>query len=267
MRASPLHYIELGSGPPLLLIHGLFDSLETWSKVLPLLSDRFKIVAIDLPAFGKSALPDRWTESVSGMIGAVAAFLDQKGIEKISLVGSSMGGSLALGIGERYPERVDKIVLLNPYGLPSIPAAVAAARNFLLGNLLPYLLIKPFLRRCAKILYRRSLYDQTLLDEILIDRVILPYSSLRRRRDLFRFLKGISPEEIMKIDHLLPAIRRPVLILWGENDRWLSEAHLARLQRRLPQSRVIKLPSCGHLPQMEKPKEVAEAIFSHIPCE
>ena len=106
-----------------------------------------------------------------------------------------------------------------------------------------------------------------MLDEILIDRVILPYSSLRRRRDLFRFLKGISPEEIMKIDHLLPAIRRPVLILWGENDRWLSEAHLARLQRRLPQSRVIKLPSCGHLPQMEKPKEVAEAIFSHIPCE
>ncbi|MDC4205690.1 MAG: alpha/beta fold hydrolase [Candidatus Manganitrophus sp.] len=255
-----LHCLETGAGPPLLFIHGLFDLLETWERLTPLLSDQFKLCAIDLPGFGKSPLPEEWRESLSGMIEAVVAFLDSKGIEKTSIVGSSMGGGIALGVAGRHPERVDKIVLINPYGFPSPPVAAEVARSRILGTLLPYLLNKPVLRRCARALFSRSLHDPRLLTDVLVERVITPFATLRQRRDLFRFLQGISTETMREIDALLPRIQQPVLILWGENDRWLTIDHAHRLRQRLPNSQLTTLSDCGHLPQMDKPKEVAEAV-------
>jgi pimeloyl-ACP methyl ester carboxylesterase len=260
-----LHCLETGAGPPLLLIHGLFDLLGTWERLTPHLSDRFKLYAIDLPGFGKSPLPEEWAESLSGMIEAAVAFLDWKGIEKVSIVGSSMGGGIALGVAGKHPERVDKIVLINPYGFPSPPVAAEVARSRILGTLLPYLLNKPVLRRCARALFSRSLHDPRLLTDALVERVITPFATLRRRRDLFRFLQGISTETMRKIDALLPQIRQPVLILWGENDRWLTIDHAKHLNQHLADSRLITLSDCGHLPQMDTPKEVADAITEFIP--
>ncbi|MFQ5950289.1 MAG: alpha/beta fold hydrolase [Nitrospiria bacterium] len=259
-----LHSIESGSGPPLLLIHGLFDSLETWQRLIPLLSGRFKIYAIDLPAFGRSVLPPSWKESVSEMIKAVIAFLDEKGITTVSLVGSSMGGGLALGIAGHTPERVNRIALMNPYGLPKLPMAAMASRRFSAGRLLPYLLGQSALRRCAKGIFARSIYSRTLITEPLIDRVVRPFSSLQQRKNLFRFLKGISLEEIQSIDAHLPMIRHPVLILWGEKDGWLSDAHWERLRDRLKNGKVVKIPDCGHLPHMEKPEVVAKATIPFL---
>jgi pimeloyl-ACP methyl ester carboxylesterase len=259
-----LHYIEAGAGPPLLLIHGLFDSLRTWEKLIPLLSPHFKVYAIDLPAFGKSVLPDRWGKSISGMIESVVAFLDERSIPMVSLAGNSMGGSLSLAIAGRHPGRVERLVLINPYGLPTLPVAAEAAGKLISGTLLPYLLRKEALKRGAKMIFGRSLYDQSLMTDELIDQVVLPFSSLRQRKNLFRFLKGISTEEIQNIDALLPEVKRPVLILWGENDRWLPEAHLVRLQQRLPQNKVAKISHCGHLPQMDKPQEIAAAMIPFL---
>lgn len=255
-----LHCLENGAGPPLLLIHGLFDLLETWERLIPLLSDRFKLYAIDLPGFGKSPLPMEWEESLSGMIEAVVSFLDGKGIEKTTIVGSSMGGGVALGVAARHPERINQIVLINPYGFPSPPVAVEIARSRILGKLLPYLLGRPALRQCAKVIFSRSLHDPRLITDALIEQVTAPFATLRQRRELFRFLRGISTEAMRQIDALLPQIQQPVLILWGENDRWLTIDHAQRLHQHLPNSRLITLPDCGHLPQMDKPKEVAEAI-------
>jgi pimeloyl-ACP methyl ester carboxylesterase len=210
-----LHSLEAGSGPPLLLIHGLFDSLGTWEKLIPFLSPQFKIYAVDLPAFGKSVLPERWGKSISGMIESVVGFLDERSIPAVTLMGSSMGGSLSLGIAARHPERVERLVLLNPYGLPSLPVAAGAASKLISGTILPYLLRKEMLKRSARTIFGRSLHDQALVTDDLIDQVILPFSSLQQRKNLFRFLKGITPEEIREIDALLPVVKQPALILWG----------------------------------------------------
>lgn len=259
-----LHYIESGSGPPLLLIHGLFDSLESWQKLIPLLSDRFKIYAIDLPAFGKSPLPSSWKESISGMIKAVVTFLNEKEIRHVSLLGNSMGGGLALGVAGALPERIDRIVLMNPYGLPSLPLAAKAAQGCITGSFLPYLLRRSALRRCAKGILTRSIYNRNLVTDPLIERVIQPFSTVRLRKNLFRFLRGISAEEMRSIDARLPTIAHPVLIIWGEKDGWLSDAHWERLQERLQNGNVIKIPDCGHLPHLEKPQAVAEAAIQFL---
>ncbi len=254
------HCTTSGEGPPLLLLHGLFDTLETWEKLIPHLSPRFKVYAIDLPGFGKTPLPDDWQESLSSMVKVVIGFLDQQGIAKISLVGSSMGGGLSLAVAQSDPARIDRIALLNPYGLPEIPLAVKNARHPIMGRLLPYLLRKNAMRKCASGIFKRSLYDESLLSQEDIERVAAPFSTLIQRKNLFRFLRAISPEKIKEIDALLPQIKQRVLILWGKEDGWLSDAHWKRLHEGLPESKVISIDSCGHLPQIEKPGEVSEAL-------
>jgi len=259
-----LHYIELGAGPPLLLLHGLFDSLETWQKLIPFLSDHFKIYAIDLPGFGKTPLPSSWTESISGMIQSVAAFLEEKGIKRVSLLGNSMGGGIALGVADGLPERIDRIVLMNPYGLPTLPLAAKGAQRSIMGRVLPYLLRRPALRRCAKGILTRSIYNPDLINDPMIESLIQPFSSVQQRKNLFRFLRGISSEEIQAIDDRLPMIAQAVLIIWGEKDGWLSDAHWERLQDRLQNGKVVKIPGCGHLPHLENPKEVSEAVIQFL---
>lgn len=261
---SKLHYIECGSGPPLLLLHGLFDSLETWTRLIPYLSDQFKVYALDLPGFGLSPLPEDWEESLSGMVMAVLQFLKDKGINRISLVGSSMGGGVSLMLAGQDPGRINKVALLNPYGLPDPPFAARNASRPILGRVLPYLIHKHALQKCAKSIFSRSLYDQSLLTEALINRLVQPFSSLQQRKNLFRFLRKISMNQIKSIDALLPDLQQSILILWGENDRWLSERHGQYLQERLPRSTLIRLSQCGHLPQMDQPEVVAKTLIPFL---
>jgi len=259
-----LHHIESGAGAPLLLLHGLFDSLATWECLLPLLSKQFKIYAVDLPGFGLTPLPEHWPESLSGMADNVIAFLDEKGIAQVSLLGNSMGGSLSLALAQNYPKRIQKLVLLNPYGLPEIPQAVANARRPIFGGLLPFMLRAWAMKRCVKGIFLRSLYDPNLLTETRIRRVAEPFSSLRQRQNLFRFLRAISPEKIHEIDRRLPEISQPVLILWGNEDGWLTKAHLRHLVKRLPRCKVAEIAECGHLPQIEKPAAVADDLIPFL---
>lgn len=260
MQNSPYH-LEAGSGPPLLLLHGLFDSSETWVRLIPYLSAQFKVYAIDLPGFGKTPLPGDWGESLSGMVDAVIGFLDQQEIEQISLIGSSMGGALSLAVAADCPSRIRKIALLNPYGLPSIPLAVQNAKRWVLGRVLPYLLFPQVMRPCVKAIFSRSLFDRSILTKPLLEQVAKPFSTVKQRKNLSRFLRAISPEKIKEIDALLPQITQPVLIVWGEEDAWLSNAHWQRLSQRLPRVKVIPLSRSGHLPQIDRPEAVAAALI------
>lgn len=259
---NQIHHIVAGNGPPLLFIHGLFDSLETWTRLTPFLSHRFKIYAIDLPGFGKTPLPLVWKESLTDMVRTVMDFLDEKKLEKVFLVGNSMGGGVALAMAEKHPERLAKLALLNPYGLPEPPLAVQGAQRPIIGRIMPYFLKKSAIKQCAKGIFKRSLHNQKLLNNQLIERVIQPFSTLQERKDLFRFLRAISIEKILEVDTRLPEIKQPVMILWGENDGWLSERHWKRLCQRLPTSKLVQISACGHLPQMEQPEQVASELLS-----
>jgi pimeloyl-ACP methyl ester carboxylesterase len=262
---SPFSVVS-GSGPALLLLHGLFDSLETWTRLTPYLSGQYRVYALDLPGFGKTPLPEVWPSSISGMVDAVIQFLNQKGLDTVSIVGNSMGGGLSLAIAQKHPERIARIVLLNPYGLPAVPIAAEGARRPIVGRLLPYLLSHAALKRCAKGIFSRSFYDPTFVTEALIEQLTVPFVTLRTRRNLFRFLRSISTEEIVEIDRRLPEIQHSVLIIWGRNDAWLSSAHYTRLKARLSRVKLITLAGCGHLPQIERPKEVSQSLIPFLVC-
>jgi pimeloyl-ACP methyl ester carboxylesterase len=258
--STGIAYAESGRGPLFLLLHGLFDTSYTWHRLFSELAPDFHLVAPDLPGFGRTRLPDRWTESVSGVTRCLLKFLDRWKDETPVLAGSSMGGGLALSLAVSAPARFERLILLNPYGVPEIPVAVAAANRPLLAKLIPFLLSGPLRGYWARAVFSRSLDNRTEMTPAYLDELTRPMASFSRRRDLVRFLRGIDPDEMRRIDDALPGVRQEILLIRGENDRWLSSRHADRLEGRLPRCRRVNLPQCGHLPHLERPGETAKAI-------
>lgn len=253
-------YAEAGEGDLFLLLHGLFDTSYTWHRLFGELSREAHLVAPDLPGFGRTSLPQDWGESISGMVEHVLRFLDRwKNVVPI-VVGSSMGGGLALALASAAPERFKRVVLLNPYAAPSLPLAATIAKNTLIGTLFPCILTRSLRRHAAKRIFSRSLYDQSELTPAYLDELISPWEALSRRRELLLFLKNIDREAIEKLDLSLPSLSQEVLLIWGENDGWLPPHHADRLQRRLRHCLRKNLPLCGHLPHLEQPAQVASVI-------
>ncbi|MEK7702350.1 MAG: alpha/beta hydrolase [Nitrospirota bacterium] len=255
-----LHFCRAGEGPPLLFLHGLFDSLHTWDPLIPYLSNSYTTYSVDLPGFGKSPLPPQWTQSLSQTVEALIQFLNQMQLSKITVVGSSMGGGMAFALAQRRPDLVDRLILINPYALPFLPEAVTIARNGIFRSVLPYFLVKWVLKKVTRSIYRRSFYNVDCITTDLIEEAVTPFLKIEQKKDLFRFLNGISLDEINQIDRLLPTLTQPTEILWGTHDRWLSFEHAERLQKRLPHCNVTLIPESGHLPHFEKPNEVAHEI-------
>ena len=262
--ATGINCTEAGRGPLLFLLHGLFDTSYTWHRLFAELSPDFHLAAPDLPGFGSTRLPLRWGESVNDLTHSLLRLLDRWKEETPVLVGSSMGGGLALTLAVSAPERFKRLVLLNPYGVPETPAAVAAARRPLLGALIPFLAAGPLRGYLVRTIFSRSLNDRTQITGDYLEELTRPLKSFSRRRDLVRFLRGIDPEAIRRVDEAIPSVRQEVLLIWGEGDRWLSSRHADRLEERLPRCKRVNLPRCGHLPHLERPDEVAKAIRNFL---
>ncbi len=117
------------------------------------------------------------------------------------------------------------------------------------------------MKQCVKAIFSRSLFDRSILTKSLLEQVAKPFFTIKQRKNLSRFLRAISPEKIKEIDALLPQITQPVLIVWGEEDAWLSNAHWRRLSQYLPRAKVVPLSRSGHLPHLERPDAVAAALI------
>src|SRR5215211_3386713 len=118
VEGSPVNVVELGTGPPVVFVHGLGGSWQNWLEQLPEFSRDFRVVAFDLPGFGESPMPqDEISISRSGRL--VVGLLDALGIERASLVGNSMGGFVTSEVAVQAPERVDRLVLVSSAGISS----------------------------------------------------------------------------------------------------------------------------------------------------
>ena len=111
----PLSYLSGGEGPATLLLHTIGGSASEWTRITPALDERLATIALDLPGHGESAPLDE-QRPVPDIAGVIVAFLDRLGLERISVVGSSMSGSDALELAIRYPERVERVVLVSATG-------------------------------------------------------------------------------------------------------------------------------------------------------
>jgi pimeloyl-ACP methyl ester carboxylesterase len=257
---TQVRYVRAGSGPPVVLVHGFASSIYTWKDVWPALAAAHDVVALDLPGFGGSSVPRPLRGSSYPEV--VLAVMDHLGLERASLVGNSLGGSVAVAIAGDHPERVDRLVLVDSAGFnfgsgerPWILRLVAAP------GVAPLVERLPVRRRLVEAGLRQVFFDEALVTEERIDEYAAPMLRRGAVRAAAELLAAPGPGDF---EALLRRVRAPTFVIWGREDRWIPATHAARFNAVVPGSTGTILDGCGHVPQEEKPARVAELVLEFL---
>lgn len=248
VQAGPyrLHYLEAGSGPPLVLVHGLGSSaMQDWGRLIVPLGRQFHVYAPDLPGFGQSERPAAADYSVPMQVEAVRAFMDAKGVRRARVAGISMGGWIVSRLAGEDPEKVERLVVVDAAGMrpdgPTIPAEALLPRD------------EEGVRRLVAVVRHnapvppsfvaRDILALRLREEWIVRRAL---ESFREGRD---WLNGTLGRADM-----------PVLVVWGKQDALIPVAYAARLAAEFPRAELAVLDGCGHVPMADCP-EAFDRVF------
>lgn len=259
-------YLDVGTGPPVILIHGFGGSMWQWEHQQHALAEHFRVLTLDLPGSGLSDKPDieyRPDQMVDFFVG----FMDALEISHATLVGNSMGAGLAIAMTLEHPARVAKLVLIG--GLPQqimqkltspsirraletrAPAWLISLGNRLFGGLM------------TESVLREIVHDQALLTPAVVERA----NRNRRRPGLIGPL--LAAQDALPLWESGFALRivtvtHPTLVIWGEEDRVFPIAVGEELHRTISESQFVRIPHAGHLPQWEQPGLVNRSLIAYI---
>jgi pimeloyl-ACP methyl ester carboxylesterase len=258
-----VHYRDEGAGPPLVLVHGTSSSLHTWDGWVARLSSHRRVVRLDLPGFGLTGPAPDHDYTPSRYARVVLALMTALGIDRADVAGNSLGGRVALTMALEHPERVHGLVLVDSAGLGGLkpPAIFALGRTPVLGHSLRWLTPRFVIRSNVEQVYG----DPTRVTDALVDRY---YELTRRegnREALYDRLNGPPDPDL---DVRLGEVRAPVLVEWGERDRWIPLPFAHRLVEGIHGARLVTYPDAGHVPMEEVPEPTArdaDAFLSSLP--
>jgi len=247
---------DLGKGPPIVLLHGLGGSLYDWRHLIRPLAKEHRVLALDLLGAGESEIPEKEDFSIAAQARRVKGLLDTLGVPRATLVGNSYGGGIALRFAQDWPERVDKLVLINSIcyadniptyvGLAKAPCAECVAETLPLGKMTRWVL-------------RGSYRTVEKLSDEELDTYIRELQAPGRRSAIVRIVRDVVPPDTTEFEARLKSIRSPALLLWGTSDETVP-IHLGRrLLRDLPHAELVELDA-GHVPNQESPDEVLRLI-------
>jgi pimeloyl-ACP methyl ester carboxylesterase len=259
-------YLDVGTGPPVILIHGFGGSMWQWEHQQHALSQHFRVLTLDLPGAGLSDKPEI-DYRPDQMLDFFVGFMDAVKIPQATLVGNSMGAGLAIGMALTHPAHVRKLVLID--GLPprvlekltspsvkraletSAPSWLVSFGNWLFGGLVIESVLKEIV------------YDPALLTPAVIERsnrnrqrpgLIKPIMTVRDNLPLWE--SGFATR--------LGDITHPTLVIWGDEDRVFPIVVGEELHQTIKGSRFARIPNAGHIPQWEQPDPVNQALITFI---
>jgi pimeloyl-ACP methyl ester carboxylesterase len=256
VAGRPVNTIQLGSGPPIVFVHGLSGCWPNWLEQMAVFSRDHRVIALDLPGFGHS--PGEAGEvSMHGYAQLLDELLAQLGLERATLVGNSMGGLIAAELAASFPSRAERIVLISPAGLSTY-------RNRLTTRTMPAV------RRLEQALalgaawtasHADSLATRPRMRELVLKGVVahprrLPgplAAEQLRGAGTDGFLSTL--EAILEFDlaERLPLIACPALIVWGTKDRLISFRDADRFAEAIPGARKVIYEDTGHMAMLEQP--------------
>jgi pimeloyl-ACP methyl ester carboxylesterase len=248
-----LHYLEAGRGAPVVLLHGLGGDGSRWRPNIEPLARDFHVFALDQIGFGQSDKP--LANYHTGMLADfLVGFLKAIGVPKASLVGNSMGASVALYTAAKFPASVDRIVLADGGGYRSATGERAAAptadaiRRRQLQNSVTHDETREF--------FRILFHDKSLVTDKMVDEQFA-----MRLRSAFTITKMQEAGERGSLtEQDVRAVKTPTLILWGKYDELANPAGADRLEQTIPGSRKVIIDNCGHMPQLERADEFNKLV-------
>ena len=249
-----LNHVRRGAGPPLVLVHGIGDRLQTWEPVMDRLAAERDVVALDLPGFGESA-PLEGEPTVEALTDAVAGLASDLGLDGWHVGGNSLGGGIAIELARRGVVR--SATALSPIGFwspreaafadGSLKLSVTSARRFR-GAMAPLL--------------RTGAGRTALLGQMLAHPARLPGEKAMEAMENLGTSPGFDATRERIVGWLpngAPAV--PTTIAWAEHDRLLLPRQARRARRAWPEARHVTLTGCGHVPCWDDPEQVARVLL------
>ncbi|MFH1060607.1 MAG: alpha/beta fold hydrolase [Pseudomonadota bacterium] len=259
-----LHYVDLGGeGRPVMLVHGFADSAYCWHRnVTALAEGGFRPILVDQPGMGTSdAPPQGYVYSIENQAAAVWRLADSLGLGRVDLIGSSMGGGIVLYLGLRHPDRVERVVALDPAGYK--PAKRPASRILtwpVIGRIASALMGKWTVRRALRDVY----HDQAKVSDTLVEEYYAPMHRPGYKEALGGLAGQFFSDEFDRMTGEYAKFKPRLLIIWGDKDTWLPPDMGRRLRLAVPGSRLEMIPNCGHLPHQETPAVVNPLLLAFL---
>ncbi len=249
-----LHYVEAGKGPPLLFLHGLGGSWKDWSANLPAFAATYQVMAIDFPGFGDSDKPEV-KYSIDWFTHIVESFIREKKLERVNVIGHSMGGLVALDLAARLNSPVKKLVVTDAVGIGDKSEFISyAMTKKIMGPETRWESFEKFLQEEFRAMVDGFIKDQkpktareffeSVPKNPFTGSPFLPMTTnVQMTASIIDF--DIRPK--------LASIRQPTLILWGAKDPVAPPQDASLLKKEILQSRLVLFPDSGHSPMIEHP--------------
>jgi pimeloyl-ACP methyl ester carboxylesterase len=254
IAGARLRFVDVGEGPPIVLLHGFASALETWQGVTRELSKKHRVLALDLKGFGWSSRP-AGDYSPQAEAQLVLALMEQRNIHQAAVVGHSWGSSVALAMAIEAPERVTRIALYDAWVYEEqLPTTFLWARASGVGEVLFDLFYAE--RPDDKI--ARAFYDpQRYVSERFVEEV---ERALDRPGTTAAALAAVRGQRFADVQKQYAQVKQPVLLLWGREDEVTLLAYGERLARDLPHAHLVVYPRCGHFPMIEAAQPSTEEL-------
>jgi pimeloyl-ACP methyl ester carboxylesterase len=260
-------YIDTGGNAPvMLLLHGISSSLDYFGPSIPLLARSFRVLGLDLLGFGESDKPQAIPYTLRLYADLIHEFLGKTGAAEggaVYATGHSMGGKYLLATALLYPGAFTKMVLSNTDGFIVLPSFARALSLFGVRHVL-----KPLVtgERVAAKMLDVAIHNRQAIESDTWRRVL----DIARDREAFETVMSLN-RNMFKLDlkrtglrARLTELKQPVLIIWGDRDKYLSPrfAHVAK--RELPNAKLLVFSECGHSPMLEYPERFSTAITEFV---
>ena len=242
-----IHYRDEGTGDAIVLVHGTGASLHTWDAWAQEMSQTHRVIRLDLPAYGLTGKDPKKRYSSKDYVDLIDAFLKELDVNQFHLAGNSLGGLVSWLYASYHPDKVQKLILIDPSGFPSTksPMVISLAKTPGINMLIRYVTPKAFIKKNLKEVY----YNPDLISTQILDRY---YELTLAPGNRTAFIDRAKIEREDYTDRL-GLITNPTLILWGAEDAWIPLKNAYRFEEKIATSTVVVMKETGHLPMEEKP--------------
>ncbi|MGI8594791.1 MAG: alpha/beta fold hydrolase [Solirubrobacteraceae bacterium] len=268
LHGHDVRFRSAGSGPVILLIHGITGSSRTWEEVIPALARDHTVIAPDLLGHGESAKP-RGDYSLGAYASGIRDLLLALGHDRATVVGHSLGGGVAMQFGYQFPERLDRLVLVSSGGLGREVSILLRSAALPGAELVLPLLVAPALRDAtaavAGFLGRLGLRPGYDVEEMA--RGFASLGDLQTRQAFIHTVRGIiawDGQRVSAMDRLYLAADIPTLVVWGERDPVIPAAHGEQAHEVVSGSRLEVFPGAGHFPHRHDPERFTDVLLEFI---
>ncbi len=272
-RTATLHghevgYLVAGSGPVVVLVHGIAGSSRVWEAVMQRLAERCTVIAPDLLGHGASAKP-RGDYSLGAYASGVRDLLGLLGHDRVTVVGHSFGGGIAMQFAYQFPEWTDRLVLVSSGGLGTEVSPLLRAASLPGAEVVLPLVTAPPLRAAADALGRAAGRVGLRVGDDVAES-LRSWSSLAEgtaRSAFLSTLRGVVDvrgQRVNAMDRIYLAGGIPTLLVWGSRDRIVPASHGRAACERIPGARLEVFEGAGHFPHLAEPVRFADLVADFV---